>query len=186
VKRDEIRMNSKKIEIILQWSISQNLKQVQKFLRFCNFYRRFIKNFAKIVKSLIKLIRKDVIFNWNAACKIAFELLKRTVIEASILAHFNLKKQIYIESDSFDFVSAEVLSQMRENDELHSVTFFSKNHASTECNYEIYDKELLIIVRCFEQWKSELLFIESSVSVKMLIDHKNLKYFMFTKQLNRR
>ncbi len=110
VKRDEIRMNSKKIEIILQWSISQNLKQVQRFLKFCNFYRRFIKNFAKIMKSLIKLIRKNVIFNWNEACKIAFELLKRTIIEASILTHFDLKKQIYIKNDSFDFVSAEVLS----------------------------------------------------------------------------
>jgi hypothetical protein len=162
------------------------LKQIQKFLRFCNFYRRFIRNFAKIVKSLIKLIRKDVIFNWNEACKIAFELLKRTVIEASILAHFDLKKQIYIENDFSDFVSAEVLSQMRENDELHSIAFFSKNLASIECNYEIYDKKLLIIVRCFEQWRSELLFIEFDVSIKVLTNHKNLKYFMITKQLNRR
>ncbi len=183
VKRDEIKMNSKKIEIILQWSISQNLKQVQRFLKFCNFYRKFIKNFAKIVKSLIKLIRKNVIFNWNETCKIAFELLKKTVIEASILAHFDFKKQIYIKNDSFDFVSA---IQMKKNDELHSMTFFSKNLASTECNYEIYDKELLIIIRCFEQWRLELLFTKSNVFVKMLIDHKNLKYFMFIKQLNRR
>jgi hypothetical protein len=186
VNRDEIRMNSKKIEIILQWATSQNLKQMQKFLEFCNFYRRFIKNFAKIVKSLIKLTRKNVSFIWNDACKRTFELLKRTVIEASILAHFDLKKQIYIKSDLFDFVFAEILSQMRKNDEFHSVTLFSKNLASIECNYEIYDKELLIIIRCFEQWKLELLFIESNVFVKMLIDHKNLKYFMFIKQLNQR
>jgi hypothetical protein len=138
------------------------------------------------MKSLIKLIRKNVIFNWNEACKIAFELLKKIIIEASILAHFDLKKQIYIKSDFFDFVSAEVLSQMRKNDEFHSMTFFSKNLASTECNYEIYDKELLVIIRCFEQWRFELLSTKSSVFVKMLIDHKNLKYFMFIKQLNRR
>jgi hypothetical protein len=75
---------------------------------------------------------------------------------------------------------------MRENDELHLVTFFSKNLVSIECNYEIYDKELLTIVRCFEQWRFELLFIESDVSIKMLIDYKNLEYFMFIKQLNRR
>jgi hypothetical protein len=186
VDRDEIKMNSEKIETILQWATSQNLKQIQRFLEFCNFYRRFIKNFAKIVKSLIKLTRKNVLFTWNETCKQTFELLKKTVIETSILTHFNLKKQIYIESDSFDFVFAEVLSQMKKNDELHSVTFFSKNLASIECNYEIYDKELLTIMRCFEQWRSELLFIESDVSVKMLIDHKNLNYFMFIKQLNRR
>ncbi len=157
-----------------------------KILKFCNFYKRFIRNFAKIVKSLIKLIRKNVSFVWNEICKQAFELLKRTIIETSILTHLNSKKQIYIESNSFDFVFAKVLSQMRENDELHLVTFFSKNLASIECNYEIYDKKLLVIVRCFEQWKLELLFIELNVLVKILIDHKNLKYFMFTKQLNRR
>jgi hypothetical protein len=186
VDRNDIRMNLEKVETILQWTISQNLKQVQKFLRFCNFYRRFIRNVAKIVKSLIKLIRKNVSFEWNEIYKQAFELLKRTIIETSILTHFDLKKQIYIESDFSDFVSAKILSQMKKNDELHFVTFFSKNLTSIECNYEIYDKKLLAIVRCFEQWRFELLFIESNVLVKILIDHKNLKYFMFTKQLNRR
>jgi uncharacterized protein YnzC (UPF0291/DUF896 family) len=62
VDRNEIRMNSKKIKIILHWATSQNLKQIQKFLEFCNFYKRFIKNFAKIVKSLIKPIRKNALF----------------------------------------------------------------------------------------------------------------------------
>jgi uncharacterized protein YacL (UPF0231 family) len=175
VDRNEIKMNSEKIETILQWATSQNLKQIQRFLEFCNFYRRFIKNFAKIVKSLIKLIRKNVLFTWNEICKQTFDLLKSTVIEASILTHFDLKKQIYIKSDSFDFVFAKILSQMRKNDELHSVTFFLKNLASIECNYEIYDKELLTIIRCFEQWRSELLFIKSNVSIKILIDHKNLE-----------
>jgi hypothetical protein len=75
---------------------------------------------------------------------------------------------------------------MRENDELHSVTFFSKNLVSIKCNYEIYDKELLTIMRCFEQWRFELLFIESNILVKVLINHKNLEYFTFTKQLNRK
>jgi hypothetical protein len=76
------------------------------------------------VKSLIKLTRKDVSFVWNEICKQTFELLKKTIIKTLILAYFDLKKQIYIKNDSFDFVFAEVLSQMRENDELHSVTFF--------------------------------------------------------------
>jgi hypothetical protein len=151
VDRNDIRMNFEKIETILQWTISQNLKQIQKFLKFCNFYRRFIRNFAKIVKSLIKLIRKNVSFVWNEVCKQTFELLKKTIIKASILAHFDSKKQIYIKSDFFDFVFARILSQIKKNDEFHLVTFFSKNLALIECNYEIYDKKLLVIVRCFKQ-----------------------------------
>ncbi len=85
------------------------------------------------------------------ACKKAFELLKKTVIKASILAHFDSKKQTYIKSDSSNFISVDVLFQMRKNKEFHLVTFFFKNFVSIECNYEIYDKELLIIVQCFEQ-----------------------------------
>jgi hypothetical protein len=87
VDRNEIKMNSEKIETILQWTTSQNLKQIQRFLEFYNFYRRFIRNFAKIVKSLIKLTRKNVFFTWNETCKQTFELLKSTVIEASILTY---------------------------------------------------------------------------------------------------
>jgi hypothetical protein len=126
VKRDEICMNSTKIEIILQWSTSQNLKQVQRFLRFCNFYKRFIRNFAKIIKSLVKLIKKNVIFNWNETCKTAFKLLKKMTINALILIHFYFKKQTYIENDFSNFVSVEMLSQMKKNDEFHSMTFFQK------------------------------------------------------------
>jgi hypothetical protein len=77
VDRNEIRMNFEKVETILHWVISQNLKQIQEFLEFCNFYKRFIRNFAKIVKSLIKLIRKNVSFVWNKICKQKFELLKK-------------------------------------------------------------------------------------------------------------
>ena len=53
-----------------------------------------------------------------------------------------------------------------------------------ECNYEIYDKEFLTIIKAFELWKSELKNIEKPVQVT--IDHKNLEYFMSNKLLNRR
>ncbi|KAI1005427.1 hypothetical protein K3495_g2791 [Podosphaera aphanis] len=60
----------------------------------------------------------------------------------------------------------------------------SKKYDPAECNYEIYDKELLAIVRCFESWRSELQGIEYPISV--ITDHSNLTYFMTTKQLTRR
>jgi hypothetical protein len=62
--------------------------------------------------------------------------------------------------------------------------YFSKTLFFAECNYEIYDKELLAIIRCFEQWRAELQSVKTFINV--LIDHKSLKYFMITKKLNRR
>jgi hypothetical protein len=124
---------------------------VQDFFEFCNFYKRFIKNFSKIVKLLIKLTRKNVSLVLNEICKNAFDLLKKKILDAFILTHFDLSKQSYIENNSFNFVNVNVLSQMRNDDKFHSITFFSNNLASTKCNYEIYDKKLLVIIKYFEQ-----------------------------------
>ena len=69
---------------------------------------------------------------------------------------------------------------------LQPVAFFLKKMNPAECNYEIYDKELLAIVRAFEEWRPKLAGTDPKQPVKVLSDYKNLKYFMSTKQLNRR
>ena len=89
-----------------------------------------------------------------------------------------------VETDASDFVSTAVLSQYDNEGTLHPVAFFSKKHSAAECNYEIYDKELMAIVRVFEEWRAELQSVENPISV--LTDLKNLEYFMTTKLLNRR
>jgi hypothetical protein len=81
-------------------------------------------------------------------------------------------------------VSAGVLFQYRDDEILRPIAFFSKKHSVIKCNYKIYNKELLAIIRCFEKWKPELK--ETSFPIKVIIDHRNLKYFITTKLLNRR
>jgi hypothetical protein len=152
VERDEIKMNSEKVKAIIEWRTSNHLKEVQAFLEFVNFYRRFIKDFSKVVKFLIKLTRKDQSFVWSEECQIAFEQLKKRVTEALVLSYFSSELKTFLKSDSSDYVSAEVLSQKEDDDLIRSVTYFSKTLSFAECNYEIYDKKLLTIIRCFEQW----------------------------------
>jgi hypothetical protein len=67
---------------------------------------------------------------------------------------------------------------------LKPVAFFSKKHLITEYNYEIYNKKLLAIIRCFKNWKPKLK--ETSFSIKVITDYRNLKYFITIKLLNRR
>ena len=59
---DELRMDSIKIQVVVDWVTFINLKEIQAFIGFCNFYKRFIRNFSKIIKSMIHLIKKNVIF----------------------------------------------------------------------------------------------------------------------------
>ena len=80
---------------------------------------------------------------------------------------------------------AEMLSQMH-NSVFRPVVFFLKKMSSAKCNYMIYNKELLAIVKSFETWKLELASVDPEKPVKVYTDHKNFEHFMTTKQLNRR
>ncbi len=80
-----------------------------------------------------------------------------------------------------NYVNDEVLSQYDDEDILHSVIFYNKNMIFAECNYEIYDKELLIIIRCLKHWCFKLKC--TNILIKIFIDHLNLKYFMIIKEL---
>ena len=179
-----IQMDPKKIETVKNWKQPQNLKDIQAFLGFANFYRRFILGFSTIVKPLTALTKKGAHFHWNEACNKAFQLLKDRFIEAPILRWFDPERRIIVETDSSDFVSGGILSQPDDNGVLHPVAYFSKKHSLEECNYEIYDKELLAIIRAFEEWRPELEGAKYPITV--ITDHRNLEYFMSTKLLNRR
>ena len=101
--------------------------------------------------------------------------------EAPVLRHFNWNHELYLKTDSSDYINSGVLSQKDDDSVLHSVTFYSKNLLPAECNYEIYNKELLAIIHCFKHWRSELEF--SDVPIKVFTDHKSLQHFMTTKKL---
>jgi hypothetical protein len=150
ISTEGIQMDPAKVNTILDWLPPQNVTDTQAFLGFCNFYRRFIRGYSNIMKPLTLLTRKDQPFEWTLACQAAFELMKKTVTEAPILKHFDRTKTSYVEADASDYVTSGVLSQMDDDSILHPVAFFSKRLCPAECNYEIYDKELLAIIRCFE------------------------------------
>ncbi len=179
-----LKMNSRKIQAVVDWSTLNNLTQMQFFIDFCNFYRRFIKNFSKIIHSMIQLTQKKIIFEWNKVCQTAFNHMKRCMTETSILCHFDQTRDFILEIDSFDYVNDEVLSQYDDEDVLHSIAFYSKNMSSAECNYEIYNKKLLIIIQAFEHWWLELKLID--ISIKMFIDHQAFISLMKDKELSRR
>lgn len=73
ISGEGLRMDPKKIEDITNWNYPTNLKQLQGFIGFANFYRRFIKGFSTVVKPLVALTRKDEAFVWNEACEKAFQ-----------------------------------------------------------------------------------------------------------------
>ena len=179
-----IRMDPTKVSAIQEWEKPRNIKDVRVFLGFSNFYRRFIRAYSRVVSPLVNLTRKGVPFEWDGACQDAFDTLKAAFTSAPLLRHFDHERDSVVETDASDYVSAGVLSQPDDQGVMHPVAYFSKKHSPAECNYEIYDKEMLAIVRAFEEWRPHLESAPCPVTV--LSDHKNLEYFMSSKLLNRR
>lgn len=101
-----------------------------------------------------------------------------------MLAHFDTWRRTFLETDSSDYVTAAVLSRYDNNDLLRPVAFMSKRMLPAEYNYEIFDKELLAILKTFETLITELGSVEASPLI--LSDYKNLEHFTTTKKLNRR
>jgi len=177
-----LRMDPAKIQAIMDWKAPTSAKGVLGFLGFANFYRRFIKDFSQIAAPLYGLVKKDTAYKWTIGADQAFVRLKQAFIEAPVLAQFDPDHETVLETDSSGYCLGGVLSQVK-GDVLRPVAFFSKKHSPAECNYPIYDKELLAIIRCLEEWEAEL---KSVGQFTILTDHKNLEYFTTVRKLSER
>jgi RNase H-like domain found in reverse transcriptase/Reverse transcriptase (RNA-dependent DNA polymerase)/Integrase zinc binding domain/Chromo (CHRromatin Organisation MOdifier) domain len=184
ISSDGIHMDPAKVEAILGWERPKSAHDTLVFLGFANFYRRFIKNYSKIAAPLTNLTRKEVKFKWSPEAEEAFSSLKRAFCSAPILRHFDQTKPAIIEVDASDFAYGGVLSQYHDG-VLHPCAFISKKFTAAELNYEIYDKEMLAIVKCmYDHWRH---YLEGSgQQVQIFTDHKNLLWFTETKVYNRR
>ncbi len=106
---EEIKMNFSKINIIVNWFILINVKNVQSFLDFMNFYKRFIYDYSRIATSLTCLIKKDVLFVWFQKYQIAFNILKKVFTFKIILRHYNSDHKIMIEINALNYVFKDIL-----------------------------------------------------------------------------
>jgi hypothetical protein len=114
ITTEGIKMDPSKVESVLSWSKPTNVKEVQSFLGFANFYRRFIKGYSGIAAPLTALTHKDQAFEWTGKAQAAFEELKRVFSSAPVLTSFDPEKEIKVETDSSDYAIGAVLSQPNE------------------------------------------------------------------------
>ena len=103
-------MDPSKVDTIVNWPSFINIKDVQSFLGFANFYCRFIYGYSRLATPLTNLTRKETPFNWSDQCQDAFEKLKKTFTSEIILRYYNPDLKIVVETDASDYVSGGILS----------------------------------------------------------------------------
>ena len=183
ITTDGIQMDDKKVKAIREWPEPRNLRDVQTFLGFANFYRRFIQRYSQICTPLTKMTKKEQPFHWECKQREVFEKLKKKFILAPILASFDPERKIILKTDASDQALGSCLSQPDAERQLHPVAYCSRKFSGPELNYDVHNKELLAIVDAFEKWRA---YLEGSRHLIVVYsDHKNLSYFTTTKKLNR-
>ncbi|MBW0593146.1 hypothetical protein O181_132861 [Austropuccinia psidii MF-1] len=180
VSSEGLKMDQGKVQQILNWPPPRNLKALQSFLGFANFYHCFIKNYSKKISSLTSFLKKDSRFPLNEEALRQFHQLKEAFTIAPILSHFDPSLPTIVETDASDYALGAVLSQISDSGK-HPIAFDSCKLLPAELNYEIHDKELLGIVWALKHWRAFLLSLSSSF--ELLTNHSSLQYFMSSKIL---
>lgn len=134
-----------KFETIKNNPTPKNTNEIRSFVAFCNYYRRFIPNFAQISVSLNNLLRKGVNFDWTKECEDSFQILKNSLITPKILQYPDITKPFIVTTDASDFACRAVLSQIHDQDDL-PVSFASRAFTKGERNKHIIEKELAAIL----------------------------------------
>jgi len=180
----KIEMEEDKVVGVLNWPVPKTVRDVRKFLGLANYYRQFVKNFTKIAQPLNNLTRKEEKWKWGDEQQETFEQLKQVFTSRLLLVVLDIDKEFRVEADASNFAIGGVLLIKCEDNKWRLVAYISKLLNETKRNYEIYDKEMLAVIRCLEAWRH---FLEGSRSkFEVWTDHKNLEYFMSNQKLNRR
>jgi hypothetical protein len=142
---DGISMDPERIATIVEWPVPTCILDIQIFLGFANFYRRFIDEYSRVVIAITALLDKGQEFRWTSEAQAAFEQLKALFTSAPILRQFNPELPITLFADSSGFAISGIICQLYD-EHLHYLAFWSRKCHSAECNYDIHDREMIAII----------------------------------------
>jgi len=178
---EDLQMDQNKVKVIQEWSTPCRVRDVQAFLGFANFYRRFIHGYSKLTAPLIHLTRKNITWNWSKDYQQVFDTLKQAFVIAPILIHWDPESPLIVETDASDYAIAAILSTYIQGD-IHPIAFHFRMLSPAGLNYDVHDKELLAIFDTFKRWRH---YIEGTPApVVVFTDHKNLEWFCESKVLS--
>ncbi|GJP37618.1 hypothetical protein CLOM_g22008 [Closterium sp. NIES-68] len=181
VSAQGVHVDPKKVEAVRTWKTPENVKELQQFLGFANYYNRFVPQYAKLAAPLTDLLKKNTPYKWEPQHQEAVEQLKQALTSALVLVLQDPERDYVIEADASDQAVGAVLMQ-DQGSGLQPIAYLSKKLHGAELNYPIHDKEALAIVIAFKAWRCYLEGRRTTV----YIDHCSQKYLKTQPILSRR
>ncbi|KAI2652199.1 Transposon Tf2-9 polyprotein [Labeo rohita] len=186
ISPEGVAMDESKVNAVRNWPRPRTLKELQRFLGFANFYRRFIRNFSTVASPLTSMVRKgETRLTWTSDASRAFDELRVRFTTAPVLHHPDPQQPFLVEVDASSTGVGAVLSQKQGSAlKTFPCAFFSHKLSPAEKNYDVGNRELLAIKLALEEWRH---WLEGSLHpFVILTDHKNLEYLRSAKVLNHR
>jgi hypothetical protein len=186
-------MDLGKLKGIADWPVPWNPTEVQQFLGFIGYYQYFVPNYSKIAWPLLDLTKKNLLWQWGWPQHDAFEELKTRMCCSPVLTQPNFKEKFYLQTDASTYSMGTILLQKRKNSvslqkhakpKTHPIAYYSAMFTPTEWNYDIYEQELLVIMKSLAHWQPYLGWTKEPFTI--LTDHANLQYWKAPRNLNQR
>ena len=145
ISSERVKPNPDRVNKVRNYPVPKNQKEVEQFLGLCSYYRKFIQNFSKTAKPITKLLQKDKKFEWTSKQNNAFESLKYTLTNKSLLQFPNWNEPFILTTDASNAALGAVLSQGTIGKD-KPIAYASRTLNSAETRYTTTEKELLAIV----------------------------------------
>ena len=173
-----IKPNPSKITAIKAYPIPKTQKEIKAFLGLVGYYRRFIKNFSKVVFPITRCLRKGTVIKTDSTEYVeAFNQCKEIISNSPVLAYPDFSKEFKLTTDASNYALGSVLSQ---ND--HPIAYHSRTLNSAEKNYSTIEKELLSIVDSTKHFRPYLYGKKFTIET----DHNPLVWLSKIKEPNSR
>src|SRR5882757_911641 len=191
LENNTIQMDPTKIKGVAEWPHPRNPTDVCSFLGFTGFYRYFIPNYSRVARPLLDLTKKVMPWIWMEAQTTAFETLKKLMCSKPVLTQPQYDKPFVVHTDASAYGVGTILLQEGDinpqkpsKPRLHPIAYYSATFTPTERNYDIYERELLAVIKALQHWRPHLAWTPHPFT--LITDHANLTFWKHPQKVNRR
>ena len=140
VSKDGVSPDAEKIRLVEEFPTPSNAKNIKQFLGLSGYYRRFVKDFSRTASPLTEILRKDVTFKWTPECQVAFDTLKKALINTPILAYPDFSKECNLYVDASGKAVGMILGQVQSNAD-RIIACGGRSFSKAERNYSTTEQE---------------------------------------------
>ena len=180
VSSDCIRPDPGKLNTVRTFPVPHSVKDVRSFLGLCNYYRRFVKDFARIASPLNRLTRESVSFVWDLSCEAAFLKLKDCLCSPPILAYPDFSQPFHLHTNASQHALGYILGQYIDGNE-SVIAYGGRELCLAETRYSTTEREALAVVDGIKHYQP----YPSCTKLYVHTDHGSLSWLMKVKDPTR-